>query len=107
MHSRSPIPAVDDDGRPIFRIPLNDNTDALVDVSDHQRLTAAGITSRWFINGDGQGRLYVRCGNPVATVGRLITQACPGDRVRYANGNPRDLRRTNLHLIKSQKGCSL
>lgn len=84
---------------------------AIIARHHHADLKARGLTGAWFLNSNGSGRAYVRThipveGRPDGTnllVARLIVGAGPNVAVRYANGNPLDLRYFNL---VGQKGRS-
>lgn len=104
MTPHSPIPFTDEHGQPCFHIPMSNapGVSAIVDQHSYAALRSAGITGPWFLNGNGTGKSYVRIAVRVkgsATlllVARLIIGARPGTVVRYANGNPLDLRFLNL-----------
>ena len=112
--NNSPIPFADEHGTPCFRIPLGNRpgTFAIVDQQQFANLVSQGVTGRWFLNSNGTGRSYVRIAVPVEgrrggtnlLVARLIIGAGPRTVVRYANGNPLDLRFVNLAWRKGKSG---
>ena len=109
-----PIPFADEHGTPCFRIPLSNapGTFAIIDQHTFSSLRSQGLTSPWFLNGNGTGRSYVRIAVPVESsrggtnllVARLILGAGPRTVVRYANGNSLDLRFLNLAWRKGKSG---
>jgi hypothetical protein len=91
---------------PCLKVPLTNAPDlfAVVDQHSHARLVSQGLTGSWFLNDNGSGRSYVRTFVPTEgrqrttnlQVARLIVGAGPRTVVRYANGDPLDLRYGNL-----------
>jgi hypothetical protein len=70
--------------------------------SDYQRLVAAYGTNSWFLNKSGNGYAYVRTvhgGNNVQ-IARLILGLKTRANIRLKDGNPLNLRRSNLELSK-------
>lgn len=74
------------------------------DATDFDRLCSLGFSGRWFVHGNGHGNEYVRVqcrigqrGQPT-TVARLILDVSSGRNVRYRDGNPLNLCRSNLYL---------
>ena len=110
----NPIPFADEHGAACFRIPLSNSPDtfAILDQQSFTNLISQGLTGRWFLNSNGAGRSYVRISVPVEgrrggtnlLVARLIIGAGPRTVVRYANGNPLDLRFVNLAWRKGKSG---
>jgi hypothetical protein len=110
----APVPFTDEFGRPCCRVPLSNvpETFAIIDRHIYADLHAQGLTGHWLLNSNGSGRAYVRTAvptehNPKGTillVARLIVVAGPGTVVRYANGDPLDLRFTNLAWRKGKSG---
>lgn len=113
--TREPIHFTDPDGTACVRIPLaNDRGYAELYADDYAALMAAGISRNWTLNypslaRTGGSQCYVQChvptryrnkhGNWTAqVVSRLIMQAGAGERVRYADRNPTNLRRDNLYF---------
>lgn len=113
-HDDSPIPFTDEHGMPCFHVPLSNapGTFAVIDQHTFATLRSQGLTSPWFLNENGTGRSYVRIAVPVEgrrsgtnlLLARLIIGAGPGTVVRYANGNPLDLRFVNLAWRKGKSG---
>jgi len=87
-------------------VPLSeDGRSALVDRTDFEDLLAAGISDKWCIS-KVRGKEYVRVRCPyvkggATTVARLIMRAPAGLVVRYADGDPFNLRRSNLYFAHS------
>lgn len=113
-----PIPFTDEYGMPCLRVPLGNAPGifAIIDRHRYDDLISQGLTAPWFLNGNGTGRSYVRTAVPVEgrrsgtnlLIARLIIGAGPGSVVRYANGNPLDLRFINLAWRKGKaKGADL
>lgn len=78
----------------------------ILDQEDHDKLMGLGLPLSLTLQGKG-GRypcLYLprHLGYPTSTtpLARFILDAKAGQRVRYINGNPLDLRRSNLCLDK-------
>lgn len=111
---KEPIPFADEHGMPCFRIPISNAPDtfALIEQHTFNSLVSRGLTGPWFLNGNGTGRSYVRIAVPVEgkgggtnlLVARLILGAGPRTVVRYANGDPLDLRFINLAWRKGKSG---
>ena len=112
MIAKHPIPFTDEHGLPCLRVPMSNahGVFAIVDQHHFETLRALGLTRSWFLNGNGTGKRYVRTpvpaeGRPKGTillVARLIIGAGPGTVVRYGNGNPLDLRFSNLAWRKGK-----
>lgn len=96
--------ACDNDGRAIVLVPLaNYPVPAKLFEADFDALRAAGLTDHWTFNNTGNGHAYVRAGHysspgKLITVARVIEGAGPRVAVKYADGNPLNLRRDNLYL---------
>lgn len=88
------------DGRVLAQVPLANHDRAVVlDKADYDRALAALGDTAWRLV-EVNGRAYVRAqdprsGNPV-TVARLLLDEPQRAGIRYANGDPLDLRRSNL-----------
>ena len=112
MNSTGLIPITDEHGQPCFHVPMSNAPGifAIVDQHSYARLRALGLTNTWLLNGNGTGKRYVRTAVPtegrakgtILLVARLIVGAGPGTVVRYANGNPLDLRFINLAWRKGK-----
>ncbi len=83
-----------------------EGAEMLLDRADWERISSA-YGGQWVANPQHDGRqCYVVSRRRIATaatprtskarLGRIIAEAQPGEVVLYANGNPLDLRRTNL-----------
>ncbi len=76
----------------------------LLDQEDHDKLIGLGFPLKLSLRGNGYPYLYLprHLGYPTGatTLARFILDAKPRQRVRYINGNPLDLRRSNLCLDK-------
>ncbi len=104
---RKPVRSTDKHNTPIVLVPLaNHSEPAIVDVSTFDRLMAEGFSDQWtfnqFINGYRRYG-FVRCTNNkvhgrLSTIARLVTDASPGQVVKYRDRNPLNLRRYNLTL---------
>lgn len=98
----------DADGQQLVHVALaNSNQRATLYAEDYQRMMAAGFTRHWQHAKDGRGNAYATLGayNPkgvdcLVSVARLIAQAKAGQSVRYADGNPLNLRTENLKLMR-------
>lgn len=109
-----PVSFTDEHGTPCIRIALSNSpgTFAIIDQHSFTDLVSQGLTGPWFLNSNGTGRNYVRIAVPVEgrrsgtnlLVARLIIGAGPHTVVRYANGNPLDLRFANLAWRKGKSG---
>jgi len=76
------------------------------DAADFDRLMALGVSDQWFTHGNGKGNIYVQAqvyragkGRP-ETIARLILDLGWGKNVRYRDGNPCNLCRSNLYTEK-------
>lgn len=99
----------DYDGKAIALVRLG-NRPAFAKIleEDFRTIQEAGFTDRWFINDNGNGNAYVRCGaaqvrGNVGTVARLIMEPPKGYQVRYRDGDRLNLRRDNLKLEKGAR----
>lgn len=109
-HKKQAAPefTTDADGQQLVHVALaNSNLRATLHAEDYRRLTDVGFTRHWQHAKDGRGNAYATLGayNPkgvdcLVSVARLITQAKAGQSVRYADGNPLNLRTENLKLMK-------
>jgi hypothetical protein len=105
--TRNPIPFIDADGCDCLRVPLAGNRgDAIIDAYLLPTLQAAGLRDGWSFNRAGNARYrYVRghlSGHNTITVARLITGAQRGQHVCYRDGNPLNLRESNLYLVRGR-----
>jgi len=86
-------------GRPWMTVALsNSDKVAIIDVADYEKLVPLLGNRKWRLNGDGT-YTYVRSklkNRTLVTVARLILDNPWRASVRYVNGDPLDLRRSNL-----------
>jgi len=92
---------IDENGKKVVHIPLDDKAKryAILFEEDYQNLIDLGLSPRWRIKQDrGAKRVMVwnRTTGYEVAVARLIVSAGAKQSVTYANGNPLDLRATNL-----------
>lgn len=76
---------------------------AQLDAEDYDRLMGMGFSDQWWWHSNGMRHAYVRTGHMTSpgkmfTVARLIAGGQWGTRVRYRDGNARNLRRDNLKV---------
>jgi hypothetical protein len=96
--------SVDDRARPIVRVPLTSPAGLYVtlDAADYDQWVAEGRSLRWRLNDNGAGTfLRVVCSGPAGcrvSVGRLLANARPDQRVGWSDRDPLNLRRTNLRV---------
>ncbi|WP_146205421.1 MULTISPECIES: hypothetical protein [unclassified Azospirillum] len=87
--------------RPWMTVPLSNSDEvAIIDVEDYEKLVPLLGSRTWRLNGDGT-YTYVRSklkDRTMVTVARLILGNPWRASVRYLNGNPLDLRKSNLTL---------
>jgi hypothetical protein len=98
---RRPFLVLDERGEAVFLVPHGGAATAMLDAGDWLSLQEGGANGLWGLPSgrppkvrtyramSGRGRKYVY-------VGRLILGLGVGERVRFLNGNPLDLRRFNL-----------
>lgn len=101
-HNRTPIHFLSECRRCV-RIPLASwQGYAELDLADYEMLAASGISQKWVLNSSGNGYSYVKActRDNVRVVARLITKASHGEQVSYLDGNPLNLRRSNLMLMR-------
>lgn len=104
MYETRPDP---EDGRSIqaavVNVPLSNAQVAQIDLEDYNLLMEKGFSDQWWAHSNGGKHAYVRTSRLDApgklfTVARLIAGGQWGTRVRYRNGNPLDLRQSNLKV---------
>lgn len=75
-----------------------------VALEDLRRLEGRGLGGAWFLNGNGGRSRFVRTrragSRHLVQVARLITEAGPGEIVRYRDGDRLNLTRENLALVQ-------
>lgn len=100
--------ATDPDGTRIVKVPLTGGFVATVEAEDYDAFVTLGLSTRWLANAGGSGSITVRFTLPPArpgqrsnnaSVSRVIVNAGNGQRVRYRDGNPLNLRKSNLRLV--------
>lgn len=105
--ARSPVPFVDEAGVACLRVPIAGSVEpALIERRDYLTLTTKrGLPPGWCFNsnGTGSGTSQVKCHHGqrgTVSIAREILELRRGDgrRVKLHNGNPLDLRRTNLGI---------
>lgn len=100
IHSR------DDDGRAVVGVPLSNRPGlhAWLYAEDHETIVLEYGTASWFVNDNGDGRLYVRLRNTDShrnvMVSRLVVSDPAVSIVRYRDGDRLNLRRGNLDAVK-------
>lgn len=101
----APAQFTDEHGQECIRVSLDNRGRhfATINAHDYLAVLRAGVTGAWFMNDNGKGRSYVRAAVPTGIgtctnvqIARIIIGAGPRTIVRYANGDPLDLRRANL-----------
>jgi hypothetical protein len=109
-HKKQAAPefTTDADGQQLVHVALaNSSLRATLYADDYRRLTDAGFSRHWQHAKDGRGNAYATLSayspegvDGLVPVARLIIQAEAGKSVRYADGNPLNLRTENLKLMK-------
>ena len=92
---------IDENRKKVVHLPLDDKAKryAILFEADYQNLIDLGLSPRWRVKKDrGVIRVMVwnRATGYEVAVARLIVGAGPKQSVTYANGNPLDLRASNL-----------
>lgn len=95
---RKPIRFTDTDGVARYSMPLaRPGVEVIIDIADLDAIAAAGISLQWSQGADGYPRVNVPgCGTQA--IARLILGAQQGERTCYRDGNPLNLRRSNLTI---------
>jgi hypothetical protein len=86
-------------------VPLDDTDTpayATLFLDDFQRLMAGGVSDVWWINKDKLVVCHASLSNRNASVARLITDAGPGEKLKYLDGDTRNLKSTNLQKSYSK-----
>lgn len=103
---RIPEQFTDADGVIRMRVELaRHGTKVVIDTADLEAIAGAGISLNWSLGLDGYPRTYVSGIGPYA-VARLILGAKPGERACYLDGNPLNLRRSNLTIARRRSAKS-
>lgn len=104
-HAQHRLPILKE-GEGVVEVPLSrEGRRAIVDRDDFEALVGAGISDQWSVM-KARDREYVRVRCPyvkggATTVARIIMNAPTDLVVRYADGNPFNLRRSNLYFAHS------
>ncbi|MGE8227020.1 MAG: hypothetical protein ACN6RK_14655 [Stenotrophomonas sp.] len=99
---RIPEQFTDADGVIRMRVELaRHGTKVVIDTADLEAIAAAGISLNWSLGPDGYPRVNVPGAGPCA-VARLILGAKRGERVCYLDGNPLNLRGSNLTIARKR-----
>lgn len=76
----------------------NGQGSAILDAADFDRLVADRHSTRWHLANNGSSTGYVRKSGRNRYIARILTGATSEQVVRYIDGDPRNLRRSNLRL---------
>jgi hypothetical protein len=78
---------------------------AWLDEADYLKIVATYGISSWFLNATGNGKAYVRFrnGGNNRTVARVILNGPMGAQVRLLDGDPYNLRRSNLYISADER----
>jgi hypothetical protein len=104
----------DSDGMHCALVPLPNGDHATIYADDYARIIEGGASSNWQLNYNGSprnNRGYVKAelpGRDLRTVARLVMQTRYAQQVKYRDGNPLNLRRSNLVVVsggKAHKDC--
>ena|SRR5579859_8206044 len=93
-----------ENGLRIVKVPLNDSNEppyAVLEEPDFNTLTELGCSQLWSIGPSGKVQVWANKARRVVLVQRLIMDAGPGQSVSLIDGNPFNLRRSNLSLGQS------
>ncbi|WP_442577705.1 hypothetical protein ACSBOB_19275 [Mesorhizobium sp. ASY16-5R] len=82
----------------VVRVPLarDGKDEAVIDLEAYNELMTLGVYQNWQLRGGNVGARGPR--GLKVLIGRVLTNARPGQRVVYRDGNPLNLRRGNLDL---------
>lgn len=100
LHSR------DDDGCAVVGVPLSNrpHLTAWLYATDYERIAAEFGAASWFVNDNGDGRLYVRLKSADrrnnVMVSRLVLDDPTISIVRYRDGDRLNLRSRNLDAVR-------
>lgn len=97
----NPIELAEDNcGRAVVRVKLaKASTDAVLYLTDYERVLATIGAASWFLDTNGKGNRYVRAVHPASACNVMIARLILGvDRgaVRYRDGDSLNLRSNNL-----------
>ena len=87
----------------LVTVPLPGGKAAQIELADFNALMERGYSDQWWLHPNGRDSAYVRTTRAgdackMVTVARLIVGGCGGTHIRYADGNPLNLRRSNLRM---------
>lgn len=94
-------------GKPLAFVPLGSwggakQKEAILFLEDYERLINNGLSGNWSCHSGSYVAVTIYDKETRATrkvlINRVLMGAKVGERVRYKNGNPLDLRRSNLQL---------
>lgn len=102
-NTHKPIMTTDEGGRLINLVPVAIGKYATILTEDFDRLISQGISSTWFLSGDGKGRYYVAAyhyrskttGGRIS-VARLLLGLGESETVAYVTRDRLDLRPENI-----------
>jgi hypothetical protein len=105
-NARTPTQFTAADGTECLHVPLAGNRgDAIIEGDALPLLAQVGVTLSWSFNRNGRGRRYVRGnlarGNTIS-IARIVAGARRGQLVCYCDGNPLNLRRSNLYVVEGR-----
>ena len=87
----------------LVTVPLPGGKAAQIELADFNALMGKGYSDQWWLHSNGRDSAYVRTTRAgdackMVTVARLIIGGCDGTHIRYVDGNPLNLRRSNLKV---------
>lgn len=71
---------------------------AMIDFEDYQYLISLGVSPNWQLCG---GSVAAKIKGQSLLIGRILMDTNAGERVRFIDGNPRNLRRSNMAVQHS------
>jgi len=100
-----PITSHTDSEGTFVRVPLGPEATYFAEIAlvDWERLLKDGFTGNLNYVDGNNGKLYPTIGVGHRLIGRLICNAGPRERVVYLDGNPLNLRRSNLSIKKTSR----
>lgn len=105
-----PITTVQEGTREVARVPLGRNASLHAEIyrDDFDFLVKLGLSPNWSsyknVTGNYVTASAVDTPSKHVLVARVLMDAGAGQVVRYADGNPLNMRRENLRLVHSAKG---
>ena len=87
----------------LVTVPLPGGKAAQIELADFNALMDRGYSDQWWLHSNGRDSAYVRTTRAgdackMVTVARLITGGCGGTHIRYVDGSPLNLCRSNLKV---------